>query len=252
MIKQMKRTAILIACFNRRQMTLRILDALTKSFELVPDTQFKVFLLDDASTDGTAAAVQEMFPSVHVVEGTGSLFWNRGMCAAYQAARRDGAWDTYVLLNDDLDMQPQSFADIYGCYTRENASIRTIMVGSVVTPEGELLYGGYLRKSRYRPLQLNQVTPHPLHPLEVDTMNGNLVIVPGAVFEELGGLDPVYHHNYGDTDLGYSAKKKGVRILLAPGIIGLTSRNPSVISQVKAKSLSRRALHFFGAPNGIG
>ena len=247
----MKHTAILIACFNRRLMTLRILDALTRSFPLIADTQFKIFLLDDSSSDGTAAAVREKFPSVRVVAGTGSLYWNRGMCAAYSAAKTEGNWDTYVLLNDDLDMQPQSFASVYDCYTRENATKSTIMVGSVVTPEGELLYGGFRRKSRYRPLQLDLITPDPLHALEIDTMSGNLVIVPGENFDKLGGLDPAYHHNYGDIDLGYNAKKKDTRILLAPGVVGVTLRNPSPVAAITGKPLFARLKHLFGQPNGI-
>jgi GT2 family glycosyltransferase len=246
----MKRTAILIACFNRRLMTLRILDALTRSFPLIADTQFKIFLLDDSSSDGTAAAVREKFPSVRVVEGTGSLYWNRGMCAAYSAAKTEGNWDTYVLLNDDLDMQPQSFARVYDCYTRENAAKSTIMVGSVVTPEGELLYGGFRRKSRYHRLSI--VTPDPCHPTEIDTMNGNCVIVPGEVFDALNGLDPNFHHYYGDTDLGYSAKKIGCRILLSPGTVGSTVRNPSHVTKLKQKSFKNQLSHFFASPNGIG
>ena len=247
----MKQAAILIACFNRRQMTLRILESVHCSFPLIPDTRFTIFLLDDASSDGTAEAVRESFPLVRVVEGTGSLYWNRGMCAAYEAAKRHGRWDTYVLLNDDLDMQPQSFARIYDCYRRENGATRTIMVGSVVTPDGELLYGGFRRKSRYRPLQLEMIATHPKQPLDIDTMNGNLVIVPGETFDELGGLDPAYHHNFGDIDLGYSAKKNGARIMLAPDIAGVTLRNPSSSEQIKGKTFSARIKHFFGAPHAI-
>ena len=69
--------AVIMACHNRREHTLSCLKAL-KQQSVNGKVVVDVYLLDDGSTDGTSAAVKNTFPNVHIVEGDGNLFWNRG------------------------------------------------------------------------------------------------------------------------------------------------------------------------------
>jgi len=79
------RIAILMTCHNRRETTLSCLKAVFK--QVLPESvTFNVFLVDDGSTDGTGDAVRSYYPSVAVLEGDGSLFWNRGMRKAFAEA----------------------------------------------------------------------------------------------------------------------------------------------------------------------
>ena len=71
------RAAILMTSFNRRDLTLRSIVALSDAAAGVLD--YEVFIVDDRSTDGTAAALAALGPHVHVIEGTGHLYWNGGM-----------------------------------------------------------------------------------------------------------------------------------------------------------------------------
>ena len=95
----MMKISVLLTCHNRKEKTLI---CLRKLFEQdVRNVEFDVFLVDDGCTDGTAEAVREEFPKIHIIQGDGSLFWNRGMCLAWEEARKNGAHDAVLWLNDD-------------------------------------------------------------------------------------------------------------------------------------------------------
>ena len=73
----MKYWAVLLTVFNRKEKTLKCLSRLFAQLP-VEDLQIDVFLTDDGCTDGTAEAVENLFPSVHTLKGNGDLYWNRG------------------------------------------------------------------------------------------------------------------------------------------------------------------------------
>lgn len=248
---KMPKVAFLIASFNRADLTLNALSAIKRASELLPLYEIKIFLLDDASTDGTPDRVRDAHPDVELIQGTGQLYWNRGMCRAYGVALQHGPWDTYVLLNDDLEIEPQVLANVLVAHNDLNRQRPTILVGSVVTQAGELIYGGFRRIGPSRPLALERVPPSSRKFEEIDTMNGNMVVIPGQAMQSLGGLNPAYHHNYGDIDLGYRARSLGVALLLYTGIVGITGKNPAEGEKLKARNLIGRARMLFGTPNGI-
>ncbi len=65
-----KQIAVLITCFNRRELTLRCLRSLFA--QRTPDGYaLNVFLTDDGCSDGTGDAVRRVFPQVAVLAGDG-------------------------------------------------------------------------------------------------------------------------------------------------------------------------------------
>src|SRR4051812_2165468 len=91
--------SVLLACYNRKQKTLECLKSI-EAQKLEPNTEVRIFLTDDASSDGTAEAVKKHFPDVQVFSGTGKLFWAGGMRYTWKKALVSNA-DYYLLLNDD-------------------------------------------------------------------------------------------------------------------------------------------------------
>ena len=65
-------------------------------------------MTDDGCTDGTIEAVRDKFHDVRIVKGDGSLFWNRGMLKAWEAASTEKSYDYYIWLNDDTIIKPQT------------------------------------------------------------------------------------------------------------------------------------------------
>lgn len=226
--------AVLLTCHNRKEKTLKCLQALFNQQGLNDDFFIKVFLVDDASTDGTAAAINIQFPEVNIIPGNGDLYWNRGMHLAWQTAVTTKEFDYYLWLNDDTFLCDNAIK-ILVLATFDNA----IVCGTTQSiADKKITYGGF-RKNPDRLLMPNGEFQ------ECDYCNGNCVLISKAVFAVVGNLDPVFHHAVGDFDYSLRAKKLGVELYVAPAFIGICEshtelpkwRSPSVSLFKRVKSL---------------
>jgi GT2 family glycosyltransferase len=210
-----------MACYNRKPVTLQCLRSLYQS---VPDgVDLKVFVFDDNSPDGTAAAVRAEFPSVHVVDGDGNQFWVGGMRAAMAAANQV-VYDFLLWLNDDVRLHPEFLRILLGAHDRAVREVGEgphVIVGAVVDPRsGQITYSGCRRTSRIHPAKLVQVSPDPDRLVACDTMNGNCVLFPAKMTALVGEIDSAYVQQIGDTDYGYRCVKAGGKIWLASEVVG--------------------------------
>jgi len=218
------RIAALLTCFNRKEKTLQCLQHL---FEIVP--HIEVHLVDDGSTDGTSKAVGEQFPVVNIIKGNGNLFWNRGMCLAWQeAAKKD--YDYYLWLNDDVELHEYCLSELMECLALNER--KAIISGIIEGVDGEILYGGFDQDKRL--IKPNgQMQP-------ISYLNGNVVLVPKAVFEVLGTLDSVYHHDMGDVDYGFRANSMGIPVYTTRKPIGFGEKNSICRERVNGTTLTKR------------
>ena len=244
--------AVLLACHNRADITIRGLLSLQNSIDTTPGLKAEIFLVDDGSTDGTTKKVTEKFPHIHVIQGDGTLFWNGGMCLAYQHARKhDADFDAYVLFNDDVQVIKEKFHTYMDDFFSMNIKEAAILASAMKAPDSEsFTYSGYRRTSKFRPLALSRVYPNSSLQ-RCDTFNGNLVTLPADFFHEVDGLDPAYHHAYGDIDLGFVAGQNGVAVYLAPEAVGICEANTPISARLSGKTLTERRKILFGASNPV-
>ena len=219
--------AVIMACHNRREHTLSSLSAITRQ-NLDRELAIEVYLLDDGSTDGTSEAVANEFPQVHILEGDGTLYWNRGMHKSFAAAIQQG-FDYYLWLNDDSILYPHALKILLDTHTdlkkqgNECAIIGSAMQDPVT---GKFTYGGVKRHgSRFGRVRLERIAPGD-SPIPCDATNGNCVLLPDSVVKRVGNLDPVYQHRAGDHDYCFRALQKGCSVWLAPGYLGTCTENP--------------------------
>lgn len=237
----MTRVAVLMACHNRRALTLRCLEQLALQ-DVAGVVDIEVFLVDDGSTDGTAEAVRERFPRVRIVPGTGDLFWCGGMRRAFEAARSsegERAFDFDWWINDDTVLVPDALGRLLAAHALvEDRETGAIVVGSVADPDsGALAYGGLRRLG---PLPFTRLVAPAAHARRCATFCGNCVLVPAAVIAKVGGLDPALRHLRGDVDYGLRARALGVGSWVAPGLFGTCSPHPVGAWRNTRLPLSRR------------
>lgn len=198
--------AVLITCHNRKDTTL---SCLGKLFSIRKDID--VYCVDDNSTDGTADAIREEFPQVNLIHGDGNLYWSRGMRKAWMEAAKNKDYDFYFWLNDDLLLYDDCFDEMLQC-SGENEH-KAVIAGLVQeTTTKQVIYGGFDKSKHLIPAngELN----------EVCHLNGNFVLVPKYVFEKVGFLDPVYHHDLGDVAYGYEVHRQGMHVFTSRKYIG--------------------------------
>lgn len=229
------RIATLLTCHNRRDKTLACLRALraqvSPTFEFVfslpvahaiqnhkSTALLEVFLVDDASTDGTASAVRELWPEATVIAGNGNLFWCGGMRVAWKEAAKTDP-DYYLLLNDDTTITEDAVSELLSL--APSAGSPGIAVAPIADPAtGSVVCGGHLGHAP-RP-----VVPRGVHAF-CDTMNANCTLVPRSVFKIIGMFHHVYTHAMGDFDYGFLASRNGIPIIQAAKVLGTSKPNPS-------------------------
>lgn len=221
------RVIAVLTCFNRRPLTLACLEALSASAKAAA-VDLEVVLVDDASTDGTAAAVRERFPWVEVIEGAGNLYWNRGMHQGFARALKRRT-DHYLWLNDDTHLVPDALSMLLeqSDALRRRVGAPVVVVGATVGRDnGRLSYGGRVAHNRWRPFNYRLVwSEH--EPVPCQAIEGNCVLIPAEVAQRVGNLDPIFEHAMGDTDYGLRALAAGYKLFVAKGIVGHCSVNPA-------------------------
>jgi GT2 family glycosyltransferase len=221
----MSSIAILITCFNRKEHTLKCLERLYSLGRTLD-----IFLVDDNSTDGTLDAVQQLFPQVKLKKGNGNLFWNRGMCLAWEEAAKSD-YEYYLWLNDDVVLYDYCLTEIMECsgMAGDNAIISGIIESK---DKSETLYGG---SDQHKKLILPNGEIQ-----RIAYLNGNVVLVPKAVYHILGTLDPTYHHDMGDVDYGFRAQVKNIPVYITRRPIGYGEYNPLCRERVNNTTLVKR------------
>jgi GT2 family glycosyltransferase len=214
----------LLASHNRRPSTLDCLESYF-SQSAGPDVALSVVLVDDGSVDGTAAAVREGFPGARVVVGDGGLYWASAMALAEETARTEDP-DFMLWLNDDAVLDREAVKRLIE--TAESVEDDAcIVVGALRDPSsGELTYSG-VRRNGVHPLRFSLIPPAD-RAVEVDTFNGNVVLVSRAARERVGPIDGEFAHATADYDYGLRAVREAVSLLLAPGTVGTCPYNPDV------------------------
>ena len=230
------RCAVLMTCHNRKEKTRQCLQMLF-SQKLPMEVSIEVFLVDDASTDGTSVMVQDEFPQVHLIQGTGNLYWNRGMYMAWEFAASSTP-DGYLWLNDGTYLFPDAVARIHAAAL--DCALSSIIVGTTAAINDDTItYGGYKNGSStpLAPDGTNQ---------SCDYFNGNVVLVPKKVFLKLGNLLRLFRHGLGDFEYGMRAKDMGIECFVAPVVIGRCDRHETLPQWCDPQiSLTKRLSSFY-------
>ncbi len=201
----------------------------------------RIYLVDDASTDGTSEAVIAKFPEVEILQGDGGLYWCGGTRLAWDKAMKYTN-DFYLWLNDDTILFPKALYSIFNAIKKvgSESAGKGIFVGSTKNKEGQLNYGGNVSISKLRRLAFVKVWSETAV-IECDAINGNCVLVSEAVAHVIGNIDRKFIHGMGDFDYSLRAKKYGFKNYVVPGFIGYCPDN-SISNTYKDKRPNKSSM----------
>ncbi|HEV2375970.1 MAG TPA: glycosyltransferase [Streptosporangiaceae bacterium] len=125
------RVVAVVVTYNRRDLLLESLAAVYSQTR-APDA---VVVVDNASADGTAAAVREHFPAVHLTELARNTGGAGGFAAGTALALAHGA-DLLWLMDDDTVPEPDALAAMLKVIDAASARRPTLVASRVVWTDG--------------------------------------------------------------------------------------------------------------------
>ncbi len=220
----MKKIAVLLTCYNRKEKTINCLKSFYKTIGNANDNIiFDTYLVDDNSTDGTSEAISMLFSNVTIIKGSGHLFWAKGMILAWETAiSKNQDYDSFLLLNDDVILTENFLSDLLLTheYCLRNNHLSGIYVCSTKDPNtSEISYGGKLVRKKTIFSRKNKVMPSD-SPQPCLMSNANILLVTADVVKKIGIFDTNYIHSFADYDYTLTASKNGIPVLVCPGIGG--------------------------------
>jgi GT2 family glycosyltransferase len=242
--------AVLLTCHNRKPKTLQCLSSFYAS-SFPENFVFDIYLVDDASSDGTSEAIREQFPQITIISGNGNLFWAGGMRLAFEHAQKAGGYDGYLLLNDDVELQPDFFAKILATqkFCTETLHLGGLYSGSTFDKKkGVVSYGASLLFKGIDNPAFQIVTPKD-EPQACHLTNANVLYVEKSVIEKIGFLDKTFIHGIADFDFSLRAIKAGFPVYITPGFCGYCEDDHGN-NWSESKSLKQR-IQYLKSPLGL-
>lgn len=200
---------IIIPVHNRRAVTLRCLELLTRQ----TNVDFRVTVVDDGSSDGTSEAIRERFPKVDLLQGDGSLWWagatNLGIRHALQ---RQNVAPYLLMLNDDVEFDSGYLACMEG-YGNENPGS---LIGSLAVygeDPARVFWCG--EAASYRQCRYGYEKRGDLSGcVPAEALPGRGMLVPTEAFWRVGLFDEKAFPQYAaDFDFSLRARKAGYGLL---------------------------------------
>lgn len=190
--------SIIIVSYNTAELTLACLE----SVFLSQGVSYEVFVVDNASGDGSAESIRIKFPAVKVIANN----TNRGFGAANNQALRECSGRYVVFLNPDTTVGPESFTKMI---TFMDVHPDVGLAGPrVLNPDGSrqdsvsYRYPGH----RYGAKDLGSL------PGEIACVLGACQIASAKLLHELGGFDEDFFLYGEDQDICLRIRKRGFRI----------------------------------------
>jgi GT2 family glycosyltransferase len=242
----MKLSIVIVAWNVREQLT----DCLQSLDRCPPREACEVFVVDNASTDGTAEAVRRGFPGVTVLA-------NEKNCG-FAAANNQGfalAHGEYVLvLNPDTIVPPRAL-DILCAFMDRRPEVgacgpRLLNAAGTVQPSARRFpsfRASLHRHTVFRHLPVFRQQHHQWlmrdfrhdEERDVDQLMGAALFLRRAALDQVGGMDERFFMYYEEVDLCYRLRQAGWRIVFVPEATithlgGESSRQAPVAARIMA------------------
>lgn len=195
-----KRASVIVATFNRRELLFRVLDALDR--QSVAKEEFEVIVVDDGSTDGTAAALQSgsWAADIYVLQQS-----NSGPAAARNAGIEAACGEIAIFLDDDLIPKKNFVEEHIRSHSR---GTKHAVLGPALSlsrySQPWIVWQQATYEKTYSAFRCNEIQPTFRH-----FWSGNCSI-PRDVLKAVGGFDGSFRYGE-DVELGYRLMRQGVQ-----------------------------------------
>ncbi len=208
------RVSAVVVNLNQEQKLLECVASLERALEKI-DGAGDIVVVDNASEDGSVAALRTVHPSVRVIENERNLGFPAGVTIGVGAT--EGEW--VLLLNNDATVEPDSVTELLRAADGrpEVGSVAAQMLfadgSGLINSTGfglDRLGVGYERGLGELPDSTET------EPIEVFGASGGGSIFRRRMLDEIGGFDDSFFVYLEDVDVGWRARRAGWIALYAP------------------------------------
>lgn len=210
----MSRIAVVIVTFNSAEHV----DACFGSLAAAHLAGADVITVDNASRDGTVAAIRVRYPWVTLIESATNLGFAGGNEVGIRRAL-DAGVDWIFLLNPDTDVDPRFLEEAIavGEADARTAAVQSLLLlhpdrDRVNTAGNAIHFLGFGYCGSYGALR----AAIPDEPREIAFASGAAVLLRADALREVGGFDTTLFMYQEDQDLGIRLRLAGWRARLAP------------------------------------
>jgi GT2 family glycosyltransferase len=207
--------SVIVLNWNRCADTLDCLESLAR----LDYPNVRVILVDNASVDGTVAAVRERHPEVDVVENSENLGYAEGNNVGLRLAQAEGA-DFVLLLNNDTVVRPDFLTHLVATLrARPDAGVAGPTILFHDHPNVIWSAGGSVsaRDGRSSMIGLREAEATlPVEPREVEFVTGCALLTRREAIEHVGYLDPRFFTYYEETEFCARVRRAGFQVLHVP------------------------------------
>lgn len=212
--------SVVIVNWNTKDL---LLDCLKSVFETIRDISFEVWLVDNASMDGSVSAVRKSYPSVLVIQNDRNL----GFAAANNLASRKMGGRYALLLNTDTVLTEGAIKTLLDFM--ESTPQAGLACGQLLNSDGSKqnsianlpsLLGLVLNETILRilvPKKFPSKRKDYSSPLEIDSCIGACMIARKKAMDDVGLLDERFFFFLEETDWALRMKRAGWKIYFVPG-----------------------------------
>ncbi len=217
--------SVIIVSYNTREMTLKCLRIL---YDDIGSLDADVWVVDNNSQDGSAEAIRNNFPSVHVIKNP----TNAGFGAANNLAMQQASGKWFLLLNSDAFVKPGALEQLLACANRNPDAV--VVGPRLVNEDGSLQISCYKFPSPARSWLENMwissvFSRNPVlgdyrkwaHDAErcVDSVIGACMLVSREAFVRTGGFDERFFMYQEETDWQKTLSEQGGQVVFTPAAV---------------------------------
>ena len=248
----MPRLSIIIVTYNSRG---HIDECLRSLVENRPAVDHEIVVVDNASTDGTAAAVRARWNGVRVVDAGANL----GFARANNLGIQQTFGELILLLNPDTSIPAHAVDMLLGALDARpdvaiagprlvNADGRAeLSFGHMMSPLAEVRQKVLVRGSgRGGPIAMN-VESMTRRERDVDWVSGACLLVRRTDAESVGLMDERYFMYAEDVDFCAAVRARGRRVLFYPAaeIVHIRGQSRATASAASEQAYRRSQMAFY-------
>ena len=210
--------AVIIPTYNRKTYLRTLLSQLYKQEK--NDLALEIIVVVDGSTDGTFEMLENDFPEVHVVKGTGDWWYTKSMNQGFKYAEQFQP-DYVLTLNDDVEIEKNYLQSLLSDIKQVEPHSIMGSVSYTISKPHKITFSGVhkiswrLREHHYIP-KYTFLEPSSLCGIRPSVvLPGRGILIPFTVLKKLHYFDEKFIQYGSDTDFTLRAYREGIKVYIS-------------------------------------